>query len=284
MVTLPRSYEKFLKMNDKVPTWEEAVLWLKNQPDKQEFVQACFYDDPPAKSAERYYHSTEWNSVRKLLSSVPCGRVLDIGAGRGISSYAFARGGWSVTALEPDPSDVVGAGAIRQLIEPTLDISIVEEYGEKLPFTNDSFDLVYGRAVLHHASDLPAFCREAARVLKPGGLFLFTREHVLTKSADLEKFLNSHALHFLYQGENAFKLSEYLQAIQNGGLQCNKVFEPYSSDINLFPSSQHELICKIKHSSFFPWPTWFIKTLNIPKMNKKNNLPGRLYSFFGKKT
>ena len=35
------------------------------------------------------------------------GRALDLGAGNGILSYALAREGWSVTAVEPDPSALV---------------------------------------------------------------------------------------------------------------------------------------------------------------------------------
>jgi SAM-dependent methyltransferase len=265
-------------------SWEQSVVWLRNQPDQQELVKACFYDDPPDKSAERFYRSTEWKAVRELLAPQLSGKVLDIGAGRGISSYAFARDGWNVTALEPDPSNIVGAGAMRQIIRPGIDITIVEERGEKLPFADNSFDLVYGRAVLHHADDLATFCYEAARVLKPGGFFLFTREHVLSKSSDLDKFLDSHPLHFLYRGEHAYTLTEYLHAIQiEGRMKCKKILAPYSSDINLFPSSQKELFRMIRKNKWFPCPGWFIKAAILPKMEMDNNTPGRLFSFFGNK-
>ncbi len=274
---------KFRKMNDRILTWEEAVLWLKDQPDQQALVQACFYDDPPGKSAERFYRSTEWKAVQKLLASLPCGRVLDIGAGRGISSYAFARDGWGVTALEPDPSDVVGAGAIRQLIQPGLDIVVEEERGEQLPFAENSFDLVYGRAVLHHADDLPAFCREASRVLKPSGVFLFTREHVLSKKEDLQLFFDTHALHHLYRGEYAYLLTDYVEAITSAGLKVDQVLEPFGSDINLFPSSQDELVNGLQGRFRFPVPQWFIQRVIVRKMNRDDNTPGRLFSFFGSK-
>ena len=282
-VIQPELSEKFLNMKDKILSWEEAVLWLKEQPDRIDLVRDCFYDDPLAKSAQRFYNSTEWMAVRELLETFEPGSVLDVGAGRGISSYAFARDGWKVTALEPDSSDVVGAGAIRKLIHDGIDITIEEEHCEQLPFARNSFDLVYGRAVLHHAADLELFCKEVSRVLKPGGIFLFTREHVLSKLSDLERFLKGHALNFLYQGEHAYLLSEYLRAFREGGLRNKNVIPAYSSDINLFPSCQQELFATIRKSIRFPIPNWVIKYILIPKMNRNDNTPGRLYTFYGRK-
>lgn len=265
-------------------SWEQSVLWLRNQPDQQGLVRDCFYDDPPSESANRFYRSTEWSAVQKLLvhASRP-GRVLDIGAGRGISSYAFARDGWSVTALEPDPSNIVGVGAIQQVIHSGLDITIAEERGEKLPFDDNFFDLVYGRAVLHHADDLQAFCCEAARVLKSGGLFLFTREHVISKVEDLQLFFDDHALHHLYGGEFAYLLKDYVVAITNAKLTMGKVFGPFDSDINLFPSCQDKFIRSVQGWYRFPVPKWIVRKVIIPKMTRSDNTPGRLYSFFGSK-
>ena len=172
-------------MNDNYVSWDAAVEWMRNQPECAELVKACFYDDPLRNAAERYYASTEWQAVR-ALTSAKRGRALDLGAGRGISSYALARDGWQVCALEPDPSNVVGAGAIRALArDAKLDIQVEQNWGESLPYTDETFDLVYGRQVLHHASDLRQLCREAARVLKPGGIFIATREHVISRHADL---------------------------------------------------------------------------------------------------
>ena len=46
----------------------------------------------------------------------------------------------------------------------------------ELPFEDDSFDLVFGHAVLHHLPDLPAAFREFRRVLRPGGVVAFCGE------------------------------------------------------------------------------------------------------------
>ena len=265
-------------------SWEEAVQWLKQQPDQNEFIQACFYDDPLQESVERYYQSTEWREVQNLLSSARRGKALDIGAGRGISTYALAKDGWSVTALEPDPSEVVGSGAIKKLVQTGLDITVVEEYAETLPFADNSYDLVYGRAVLHHAKNLKKFCQEAARVLKSGGIFLATREHVISEKNDLRKFLDSHPLHSMYGGENAYLLSEYKDAMTGAGLNIKKIFYSYDSNINLFPATKKEIRGQIAKKTKCNLPQWLIDRIAIPILSKYDNTPGRLFSFLGTKS
>jgi SAM-dependent methyltransferase len=261
-------------------TWEEAVLWLKAQSDQEELVRACFFDDPLLDAAERYYRSPEWDAVRALAGRAG-GRALDVGAGRGISSYALARDGWQVTALEPDPSPVVGAGAIEELVRSSrLPIDVVREWGESLPFPDASFDLVYGRQVLHHARDLVALCAEMARVLKPGGTFLATREHVIFKDADLAIFLAEHPLHRLYGGENAYRLREYKQAIERAGIQLTGVLNPWASEINLHPRTTSE-IAELIHAQLPIIPAFVMTPMLLRRLGWLLRSPGTNYSFVG---
>ena len=140
-------------------SWEAAVCWLRAQPDQQELVKAAYYDDPLIVAAERYRASSEWQAIRQYLAGYS-GAALDIGAGRGIASYALAKEGFAVTALEPDPSDLVGAGAIHSLAdEAQLNVNVVQEFSERLPFSDASFDVVFARAVLHHTSNLGQACQ-----------------------------------------------------------------------------------------------------------------------------
>lgn len=269
-------------MNDSLLSWEEAVAWLKAQPDQAELVRACFYDDPLADAALRYLDSSEWQAVRELLPAMDGGQALDIGAGRGITSFALARGGWQVTALEPDPSSTVGANAIRALAQESgLPIRVEEKWGEQLPFADGTFDLLYARQVLHHARDLPQLCREAARVLKQGGTFIATREHVISRREDLPLFLANHPLHRLYGGENAYLLDEYLAAIQTAGIRLSAVLNPFQSDINLYPETRAGLKRRLARRLGLPgpWvPDWVLNWLG-----RRNNAPGRLYTFVGRK-
>jgi SAM-dependent methyltransferase len=278
-------------MNDeqRTATWEDAVVWLRNQPDKRQLVLDAFYDDPLIEAAKRYLASGEWQAVRTLLKD-RSGKALDIGAGRGIASYALARSGFSVTALEPDPSAVVGSAAIRGLASETgLPIEVVEEFSERLPFGDGAFDVVFARAVLHHMRDLDGACREMFRVLRPGGLLIAAREHVLSKETDLQAFLTQHPLHHRYGGEHAVLLDRYVGALRGAGFAPIEILAPLKSPINLFPYTADTLRTAIveRLAAKIPvkplWRAAFALDgsfrLLLSFAERFDHRPGRLYSF-----
>jgi SAM-dependent methyltransferase len=274
-------------------SWEEAVVWLRNRPDRQQLVLDAYYDDPLTSAAKRYHASDEWREISRLLSG-RTGRALDVGAGRGIASYALACEGFEVTALEPDLSGIVGAGAIRSLAaEAALAIRVVSETSERLPFDNREFDVVFARAVLHHTSDLDRACSEIYRVLRPGGLFVAVREHVISRESDLESFLRQHPLHHLYGGEHAFLLDRYLGSLKAAGFSTIDLLSPLKNPINLFPHSKdslRELV--IKRVSVLPFGRSFwrlalgsdgVFAALLWLATLFDNRPGRLYSFVAHK-
>jgi hypothetical protein len=125
-------------------------------------------------------------------------------------------------------------------------------------------------------------CQEVSRVLKPEGSFIATREHIISRKADLNLFLQSHSLHRLYGGEHAYLLAEYKDAIERAGLRIIKLLNPNASDINLFPDSRVEMRRRIAKRIRLPSPA-LVPGFFIDWLGSWSNQPGRLYSFIAGK-
>ncbi len=101
---------------------------------------------------------------------------LEIGAGTGYFTLNLLLGGVIEKAtcsdISPGMLQTLAANAERLGVEVTTRPADAE----RLPFEDESFDLVFGHAVLHHIPDLPRAFAEFERVLRPGGTVLFAGE------------------------------------------------------------------------------------------------------------
>jgi 2-polyprenyl-6-hydroxyphenyl methylase/3-demethylubiquinone-9 3-methyltransferase len=97
--------------------------------------------------------------------------VLDLGCAGGFMAEALARRGATVTGIDP-AADAVEA-ARRHAAETGLRIRYDTGVGEALPYGDGAFDAVVCVDVLEHVADLDLVLSEVARVLRPGGLFLY---------------------------------------------------------------------------------------------------------------
>jgi len=104
------------------------------------------------------------------------GKALEIGSGTGYFSLNLLQLGviGELTATDISPGMLsrlsVTAGNLG------LAVKTVRTEAEVLPFADESFDLVFGHAVLHHIPDLDKAFAEFRRVLRPGGAIAFAGE------------------------------------------------------------------------------------------------------------
>lgn len=214
---------------------DEAILSLQDDPRYAGHMYDTYVGSDLQACAQRFAASGEFAEALRQLGKHAYRKILDLGAGNGIATYAFAQNGANlVYALEPGASKLVGRGAIAALTQDAP-VEILAGVGEQIPLPDDSVDVVYARQVLHHTVDLNLVLKECHRVLKAGGLFLACREHVVDNEAQLHSFLTNHPIHQKVGGENAFLLSVYLDAIAGANLQMRACFGPWDSVINAFP-------------------------------------------------
>jgi 2-polyprenyl-6-hydroxyphenyl methylase / 3-demethylubiquinone-9 3-methyltransferase len=99
--------------------------------------------------------------------------VLEVGCGGGLICEELARRGALTVGIDPSK------GALQAARDHTRSsgvgqISYFEQgYAESLPYADGSFSVIVCLDVLEHVQDLHATIREIARVLAPGGVFVF---------------------------------------------------------------------------------------------------------------
>ena len=104
------------------------------------------------------------------------GAGLEIGSGTGYFSLNLLQLG----AIESLTATDISAGMLKRLATTAeglgLEVETAQTEAEELPFEDESFDLVFGHAVLHHIPDLDRAFAEFRRVLRPGGAIAFAGE------------------------------------------------------------------------------------------------------------
>jgi ubiquinone/menaquinone biosynthesis C-methylase UbiE len=104
------------------------------------------------------------------------GDGLEIGSGTGYFSLNLLQLG----AIERLTATDISPGMLKRLAATAdslgLEVETVATEAEVLPFEDESFDIVFGHAVLHHIPDLDRAFAEFRRVLRPGGVIAFCGE------------------------------------------------------------------------------------------------------------
>jgi SAM-dependent methyltransferase len=115
-------------------------------------------------------HETWIRPAFEALGDVNGLRVLDYGCGHGMAAAVLARRGARVVAFDLSPGYV--SEAQRRAKANGVSVEFLVADGQRLPFADESFDRVWGNAVLHHL-DLVRAGSELRRVLRPGGVAVF---------------------------------------------------------------------------------------------------------------
>jgi len=136
---------------------------------------------------------------RERLEHAGARSVLELGCGGGILTSSLEDGPWTLFAQDLMPGPLVAAknhlGRAR----------LVRSIAERLPFRAQSFDAVVSSDFLEHAADLRAVVAESARVLRPGGLFLYETVNRTLLSLIVGKVLLEWILRYVPVGTHRFR-------------------------------------------------------------------------------
>jgi len=170
-------------------------------------------------------------------------RVLDIGAGEGQVARLARRGGAeTVIGIDPTAAQMVVAA------ERGGGVAYARSGAAALPFSDASFDAVVACLVFEHIVDVDDAINEVARVLEPGGRFIFFLNHPLLQTPNSgwidDQFIDPPEQYwrigdYLIEDETIEEvqkdvfipfihrpLSRYVNALAANGLHIQKMHEP----------------------------------------------------------
>jgi ubiquinone/menaquinone biosynthesis C-methylase UbiE len=153
-----------VRVNESASNQVEAITGEHYARLFENFSTVSFWDEP----ARLLQTRLDRNGID--LNELPRKRVLDAGCGNGRYTAAWRLiGARQAVGVDISPLNIATA---RRRIEQLNINGVTFEQGNalKLPFPDNSFDIVFSNGVLHHTVDWRAGVAECVRTLKPGGM------------------------------------------------------------------------------------------------------------------
>jgi SAM-dependent methyltransferase len=228
-----------LYVNDQrwAPKAREAIGWVKlhkklgiyEQSQDAVDLKIPYYPQEPWLTTARHF-----DVGLKVANLSGHEMILDLGAGRGWAAKHFALKGCYAIAIDIVPDEQVGLGRAYALMDhASVHFEPVIGDSENLPFIADTFDIVFGAAVLHHTSNLPLLLQNVYKVLKPNGRLIAISEPCISLSDDPRKVLEKDAADELALGinENRPTYLDYWTALKKAGFD----------DVDIFPLDAYSM-------------------------------------------
>jgi 2-polyprenyl-3-methyl-5-hydroxy-6-metoxy-1,4-benzoquinol methylase len=207
------------------------VLWLNSGmtdiPDPNRETQdawdanAEIWDARMGDEGNDFFKLLQWPVIASFLNPQPADRILDVACGNGLTSRKLAQFGATVTAFDFS-TELIKLAQNRQNADAHITYHVLDATDESVLVGTLSpyapFDSALSNMALFDIAEIEPLFRALRRLLKPGGIFVFSLTH--------PAFNNSSAVHVVeevdYEGEiktvYSVKISRYMTPYHARGL------------------------------------------------------------------
>ncbi len=168
----------------------------------------------------------------RLLGNVRGKKILEIGCGGGQCSIAFAKQGAKCTGLDLSKAQLKHAEDLAKKNKVNI-IFKLHDIQTLKGIESNSYDVVFSAFALQYVPNLTVCFKEVNRVLKKGGVFVFSFDHpfysiISPETLKVEKNYNKPGKYksglFAYYTR---QFSEIFNSLQEAGFLIEQVIEPF---------------------------------------------------------
>lgn len=181
-------------------------------------IEKLLMNNPARRAVQRFY---EVPKLLRMAHRLDGKRALEIGCGQGFGMKLILEqfGAATVSGIDIDPEMVNRARKRVAHFGYRADVSMGD--ASHLQTDDESFDAVFDFGIIHHVVDWEKAVREARRVLKPGGIFVF--EEVSKQALDRWTYRKL----FDHPDQNRFTAKDFLAALEKNGLVVGNNVESF---------------------------------------------------------
>lgn len=182
----------------------------------------------------------------RLLGDVAGKRILDLGCGGGQCCIAFAKQGAIAVGLDLSEQQLEVARSLAR--REHVDVSFVQGKMEDLSrFSSADWDIIFSSHAFQYLADVAACLAECRRVLRPGGVLVFSLDHPFRdcffdqEDAELtiypsRNYFDRTPMRWLFGDTNVVMasyhhtLAEWLEMLDHAGFALRRMVEPPASE------------------------------------------------------
>jgi ubiquinone/menaquinone biosynthesis C-methylase UbiE len=214
-------------------------------------------------SVKFYKELLETPYLFKMVGDVKGKKILDLGCGPGFHANLLFKKGAKVTGIDNSEESINHAK--KESPESKFFIGDIE----KLPFPSASFDIVFSAMVIGHMTKWDKIFYEVKRVLKKGGIFVFSnynpfKEVIIKKEWKgrefnvIENYFDEREIYGQWKdGEKSFTVSHH--------------HKTYGTIIKIILKNGFEILdyedCKPPKSAKKIYPKKYEETINVPNFS-----------------